>query len=108
MSVRVVSSFLSMEFLTSQVLRLDITPMVPPTSPTHSASSAQLILFSPRAVDHLLVVTSSGESSSAGLLKFNASNGQLLSEVQDTLLSLEREGAIFDIVKVSVVVVLHD
>ena len=66
-----------------QVLRLDITPMAPPTSHTHSLSSARLITFSPTAMDHLLVVTSSGENSSSGLLKFSASNGQLLSEVHN-------------------------
>ena len=49
---------------------------------TQSVSSAQLVIFSPVAVDHLLVVTSSGEDSGAGLLKFSATNGQLLSEVQ--------------------------
>ena len=68
-----------------QVLRLDITPMAPPTSHTHSLSSAQLVTFSPTAMDHLLVVTSSGENSSSGLLKFSASNGQLLSEVHKSL-----------------------
>ena len=64
-----------------QVLRLDITPMVS-ASPTHSVSSAHLVLFSPATVDQLLVVTSSSEKEGgATLLKFSASNGQLLSQV---------------------------
>ena len=56
--------------------------MAPPTSSTHSLSSAHLVAFSPSAMDQLVVVTSpSGQSGSAGLVKFSASNGQLLSEV---------------------------
>ena len=72
-----------------QVLRLDITPMAPPTSSTHSPSSAQHVVFSPSAMDQLVVVMSSllsGESSSAGLAKFSASTGQLLSEVEQCMM----------------------
>ena len=56
--------------------------------PTHSISSAHLVMFSPAAVDHLLVVTSSSEKKSraSSLLKFSASSGQLLSEVYIKLL----------------------
>jgi WD40 repeat protein len=55
--------------------------MVPP-SPNNSVSSAHLVMFSPTTVDQLLVVTSSSEKEGgAALLKFSASNGQLLSQV---------------------------
>ncbi|CAI8047359.1 WD repeat-containing protein 90 [Geodia barretti] len=65
----------------SEVLRLDITPMAPP-SPNNSVSSAHLVMFSPATVDQLVVVTSSSEKEGgAALLKFSASNGQLLSQV---------------------------
>ena len=60
------------------MLRIDITPMVSQSNPV---SSAHLVMFSPTAVDQLIVVTSSGDRSRGGLLKFSASNGQLLSEV---------------------------
>ena len=55
--------------------------MAPP-SPNNSVSSAHLVMFSPTTVDKLLVVTSSSEKEGgAALLKFSASNGQLLSQV---------------------------
>ena len=54
----------------------------PPATPT--TSSAHLVTFSPATVDQLLVVTSSDNESDVGgasLLRFSASNGQLLSQV---------------------------
>ena len=55
--------------------------MAPP-SPNNSVSSAHLVMFSPATVDQLVVVTSSSEKEGgAALLKFSASNGQLLSQV---------------------------
>lgn len=62
-----------------QVLRLDITPTtaahstLPPTTPLETARS---VIFSPAALNQLLVITSASR-----LLKFSCSNGQLLSEV---------------------------
>ena len=79
-----------------QVLRLDITPMAPPPPPSSTSSSldpARIVLFSPEAVNQLLVITSG-----ARLIKFSATNGQLLSEVSNihrsecTSLSVDRAG----------------
>ena len=56
--------------------------MVPP-SQNNSVSSANLVMFSMATVDQLLVVTSSPEKEGgASLLKFSASNGQLLNQVR--------------------------
>ena len=57
--------------------------MALPTA-TPTTGSAHLVTFSPATVDQLLVVTSSDNESEvggAGLLRFSASNGQLLSQV---------------------------
>lgn len=59
-----------------QILRLDITPMT--SSPSTSLDPASIVAFSPQALNQLLVVTTG-----ARLIKFNASNGQLLSEVSN-------------------------
>lgn len=69
--------------------------MAPP--PTGSAASrldpAQIVLFSPQGLNQLLVITSG-----ARLIKFNATNGQLLSEVSNihskecTCLAVDKTG----------------
>ena len=68
----------------TQILRLDITPMSTPHSSTlphthPTLDMAKIVTFSPAAINQLLVITSN-----ARLLKFNCSNGQLLSEVAHT------------------------
>ena len=82
--------------MTMQVLRLDITPMAPPPQSSSTSSSldpARIVTFSPQAINQLLVVTSG-----ARLIKFCATNGQLLSEVSNvhrnecTSLSVDRAG----------------
>lgn len=62
----------------NEVLRVDITPVASSQqSRLHSfIDFAKLVCFSPDALDQLLLVTRQ-----ARLLKFSASNGQLLSEV---------------------------
>lgn len=84
--------------LSHQVLRLDITPMTTPhsttgMSDTTALNSAHIVTFAPDALNQLLVITSGSR-----LLKFNASNGQLLSEVshihrtQCTAVSVSNDG----------------
>ena len=78
-----------------QMLRLDITPMAPPPPSSGSATldPARIVSFSPQALNQLLVVTAG-----ARLIKFSASNGQLLSEVSNihrgecTSLAVDRTG----------------
>jgi WD40 repeat protein len=52
--------------------------MAPPPSGSSKLDSAHIVLFSPQALNQLLVITSG-----ARLIKFNATNGQLLSEVSN-------------------------
>ena len=69
--------------------------MAPPPSSgsTSTLDSAQMVSFSPQALNQLLVVTSG-----ARLIKFSATNGQLLSEVSNihrskcTSLAVDRTG----------------
>ena len=81
-----------------QVLRLDITPMSTPhstigMSDTTGLNTAKIVTFAPDALNQLLVITSGSR-----LLKFNSSNGQLLSDVahihrtQCTAVSVSRDG----------------
>lgn len=61
----------------NEVLRVDITPVTANQNQLQSfVDSAKLVCFSPSSLDQLLLVTQQ-----ARLLKFSASNGQLLSEV---------------------------
>lgn len=75
-----------------QVLRLDITPMMP-SSHNSEVNHARLVTFAPQALNQLLVITDG-----ARLIKFSASNGQLLNEVahihrtECTSLSVDRGG----------------
>lgn len=57
----------------NEVLRIDITPVI---TSQPLADSAKLVCYSPMALNQILVVTKL-----AKLLKFSATNGQLLSEV---------------------------
>lgn len=60
----------------NDILRVDITPVALPQNQLQSfVSCAKLVRFSPKSLNQLLVVTEP-----ARLLKFSASNGQLLSE----------------------------
>ena len=52
--------------------------MAPPPSGSSRLDSARIVSFSPQALNQLLVITSG-----ARLIKFNATNGQLLSEVSN-------------------------
>ena len=77
------------------MLRLDITPMTPPppSSGSGTLDPARIVSFSPQALNQLLVVTAGGR-----LIKFGATNGQLLSEVSNvqrgecTSLAVDRTG----------------
>ena len=61
----------------NKVLSLDITPVNMPSYQFNSSiDTARLVCFSPKSLNHLLVMTREKR-----LLKFSASNGQLLSDV---------------------------
>lgn len=63
----------------TEVLRVDITSVTTPTQTKPFADSARLVCFSPAALNQLLLITKQ-----ARLLKFSATNGELLSEVGHT------------------------
>ena len=63
----------------TEVLRVDITPVTSPTQTRPFADSAKLVCFSPAVLNQLLLITKQ-----AKLLKFSATNGELLSEVGHT------------------------